>query len=71
MTTTITLEQQNELCESANNIEALSHYLVQDLETAELDMLQGETYRLYITQRLIREQLDKIFNIININGAFS
>ena len=70
MTTTITVEKQNELCEAANSIETLSHYLVQELETAEPESLQN-SFRLYTTQKLIREQLDKLLNIINIDGIFS
>lgn len=67
MTTTITNEQQNELCDAANNLETLTHYLVEESERLDSDR---DMYRIYITQRLMREQLDKIFNIVNVDGAF-
>ena len=67
MTTTITNEQQNELCDAANNLETLAHYLAEESERLVPDR---DLYRIYITQRLMREQLDKIFNIVNIDGAF-
>lgn len=67
MATTITKEQENELCEAANNLETLTHYLVEESE--QLDP-NRDMYRIYIIQRLMREQLDKVFNIVNIDGAF-